>query len=93
MAIFRGGKRVGPFDIRIGWPRGKEYDNIPGAPRLKQRANPETTINRFRSAIAKGEGVARNTRFLVNITLPTNVELLQDQFSKMSELAFEPEGG
>ena len=24
MAIFRGGKRVGPFDIRIGWPRGKE---------------------------------------------------------------------
>ena len=93
MAIFRGGKRVGPFDIRIGWPRGKEYDNIPGDPRLKQRANPETTINRFRSAIAKGEGVARNTRFLVNITLPTNVELLQDQFSKMSELAFEPEGG
>ena len=70
MAIFRGGKRVGPFDIRIGLPRGREYDNIPGDPRLKQRANPETTINRFRSAIAKGEGVARNTRFLVNIQLP-----------------------
>ena len=70
MAIFRGGKRLGPFDIRIGIPRGREYDNIPGDPRLKQRANPETTINRFRSAIAKGEGVARNTRFLVNIQLP-----------------------
>ena len=70
MAIFRGGKRVGPFDIRIGLPRGREYDNIPGDPRLKQRANPETTLNRFRSAIAKGEGVARNTRFLVNIQLP-----------------------
>ena len=70
MAIFRGGKRLGPFDIRIGLPRGREYDNIPGDPRLKQRANPETTINRFRSAIAKGEGVARNTRFLVNIQLP-----------------------
>ena len=70
MAIFRGGKRLGPFDIRLGIPRGREYDNIPGDPRLKQRANPETTINRFRSALAKGEGVARNTRFLVNIQLP-----------------------
>ena len=72
MAIFRGGKRLGPFDIRIGLPRGTEYDNIPGDPRLKQRANPETTINRFRSAISKAEGVARNTRFLVNIGLPKN---------------------
>ena len=70
MAIFRGGKRLGPFDIRLGLPRGREYDNIPGDPRIKQRANPETTINRFRSAIAKGEAVARNTRFLVNIQLP-----------------------
>ena len=70
MAIFRGGKRLGPFDIRLGLPRGREYANIPGDPRIKQRANPETTINRFRSAIAKGEGVARNTRFLVNIQLP-----------------------
>lgn len=70
MAIFRGGKRLGPFDIRLGLPRGREYDNIPGDPRVKQRANPETTINRFRAAIAKGEGVARNTRFLVNLQLP-----------------------
>ena len=80
MAIFRGGKRVGPFDIRIGLPRGREYDNIPGDPRLKQRSNPETTINRFRSAIAKSEGVARNTRFLINIGLPKGKvleELLQ----------------
>jgi len=72
MAIFRGGKRLGPFDIRIGLPRGTEYDNIPGDPRLKQRANPETTLNRFRGAISKAEGVARNTRFLVNIGLPKN---------------------
>ena len=53
-------------------PRGTEYDNIPGDPRLKQRSNPETTLNRFRSAISKAEGVARNTRFLVNIGLPKN---------------------
>ena len=26
MAIFRGGKRVGPFDIRLGLSRGREYD-------------------------------------------------------------------
>ena len=75
MAIFRGGKRLGPFDIRVGLSRGREYDNIPGDPRLKQRANPETTINRFRSAISKGEGLARNTRFIVNISLPTGGEL------------------
>jgi hypothetical protein len=77
MAIFRGGKRVGPFDIRIGLPRGREYDNIPGDPRLKQRANPETTINRLRSAIAKSEGVARNSRFLVRLNLPKNKLLTQ----------------
>ena len=88
MAIFRGGKRVGPFDIRIGLPRGREYDNIPGDPRLKQRANPETTINRFRSAIAKSEGVARSSRFLVNIGLPKGKvleELLQATSSNARE--------
>ena len=88
MAIFRGGKRVGPFDIRIGLPRGREYDNIPGDPRIKQRANPETTLNRFRSAVAKGEGVARNTRFLVNIGLPKGKvleELLQATSSNARE--------
>jgi len=75
MAIFRGGKRIGPFDLRIGLPRGKEYDNIPGDPRIKQRANPETTINRFRSAISKGEGVARTTRFLVRVNAPQGINL------------------
>ncbi len=45
---------------------------------LKQRANPETTINRFRAAISKGEGVARKTSFLVNITLPKG-DILQGQ--------------
>jgi hypothetical protein len=85
MAIFRGGKRLGPFDIRVGLPRGREYDNIPGDPRVKQRANPETTINRFRSAISRGEGLARNTRFLVNVGLPKGKilqELLQSTNAK-----------
>jgi len=74
MAIFRQGKRVGPFDIRLGLPRGREYDNIPGDPRIKQRANPETTVNRFRGALSTGEGVARGTRFLVNIKLPSKIQ-------------------
>jgi len=74
MAIFRQGKRVGPFDIRLGLPRGREYDNIPGDPRIKQRANPETTVNRFRGALSTGECVARGTRFLVNITLPSKIQ-------------------
>ena len=66
MAIFRGGKRLGPFDLRIGLPRGREYDKFE-KPNI---ANPETTINRFRSAISKGEGVARTNRFLVRISTP-----------------------
>ena len=66
MAIFRGGKRLGPFDLRIGLPRGREYDKF----EKPDNANPETTINRFRSAISKGEGVARTNRFLVRISTP-----------------------
>lgn len=88
MAIIRGGKRVGPFDIRLGLPRGREYDNIPGDPRIKSRANPETTINRFRAAISKGEGVARQTRFLVNISLPTG-DILQGLINEQNNQAKE----
>jgi len=100
MAIFRQGKRIGPFDIRLGLPRGREYDNIPGDPRLKSRANPETTINRFRGALSKGEGVARNTRFLINVTLPSgdiiqgliNEASNQEKENVISETAVGPAG-
>ena len=71
MAIFRAGKKIGGYDFRIGLPRGKEYDNIPIDP-IKSRANPETTINRFRSAISKVRIVARQSRFLVRIIMPRN---------------------
>ena len=71
MAIFRGGKRIGPFDLRIGLPRGREYDKF----EKPDPSNPETTINRFRSAISKGEGVARTTRFLVRISPPQGDKL------------------
>ena len=63
MAIFRGGKRVGPFDIRVGFPRDKSMNNIDSDPRLRQYANTENTIGRFRAAMASAEGYARPARF------------------------------
>ena len=73
MAIFRQGKRVGPFDIRIGSPRDKSLDNVDRDPRLKQRANTENTIGRFRAAMAKAEGYARPARFAIKLFLPGNL--------------------
>ena len=74
MAIFRGGKRVGPFDIRVGFPRDKSMDNIDSDPRLRQYPNTENTIGRFRAAMASAEGYARAARFAVRIFPPTNLE-------------------
>jgi hypothetical protein len=73
MAIFRQGKRVGPFDIRVGFPRDRSLDNVDKDPRLRQRANTENTIGRFRAAMAKAEGYARPARFAVKLFLPTNL--------------------
>ena len=74
MAIFRGGKRVGPFDIRVGFPRDKSMNNIDSDPRLRQYANTENTIGRFRAAMASAEGYARPARFAVRIFPPNNLE-------------------
>ena len=74
MAIFRAGKRVGPFDIRVGFPRDKSLDNVDRDPRLKQRANTENTIGRFRAAMAKAEGYARPARFAVKLFFPSSLQ-------------------
>ena len=76
MAIFRAGKRAGPFDIRVGFPRDKSLDNVDRDPRLKQQANTENTIGRFRAAMAKAEGYARPARFAVRIFPPVNLSKL-----------------
>jgi hypothetical protein len=76
MAIFRAGKRVGPFDIRMGFPRDRSLDNVDRDPRLKQRANTENTIGRFRAAMGKAEGYARPARFAVKLLLPANLRTL-----------------
>ena len=56
MAIFRAGKRIGPFDIRGGISRGdyqsSAYHKTDKDPRFKMQANTETTIGRFRAAMA-----------------------------------------
>ena len=73
MAIFRAGKRVGAFDIRVGFPRDKSLDNVDRDPRLKQRANTENTIGRFRAAMGKAEGYARPAKFAIKLFLPANL--------------------
>jgi len=72
MAILRGGKRIGGFDVRIGLPRDRSLDNVYGDARLRQKpgTNPETTIGRFQSMVNEGEGLARKARYYVEFTLP-----------------------
>ena len=78
MAIFRQGKRIGPFDIRGGISRGdyksSAYHKTDRDPRFKQQANVDNTIGRFRSAINAGEGFARPSRFAVRLFPPVNLE-------------------
>ena len=73
MAILRGGRRIGNYDIRLGFPRDKSLVVVAGDPRLKRKpgGNPSTTINRFIAEMNQGEGFARPTRYLVRFTLPS----------------------
>ena len=73
MAIFRGGKRIGPFDIRMGFPRDKSLDNVDQDPRLRQHANTENTIGRFRATMGRAEGYARAARYAVRIWAPSGL--------------------
>ena len=75
MAIFRAGKRLGPFDIRGGISRGdyqsSAYHNTDKDPRFKMQANTENTIGRFRAAMASAEGYARPTRYAIRLFPPS----------------------
>ena len=70
MAILRGGRRIGNFDIRIGLPRDKSLVDIDKDPRLKRRPGGAGQIQKFQSAIQEGEGFARANRYLVAFNLP-----------------------
>ena len=91
MAILRGGKRIGGFDIRIGLPRDRSLDDVQSDPRLRQKAggNPETTIGRFQAMVNEAEGFQRKARFYVNFTLPNGVSGDDEEiqgFSTQSQL-------
>ena len=77
MAIFRAGKRIGPFDIRGGISRGdfksSAYHKTDRDPRFKMQANTDNTIGRFRSAMNAAEGYARPSRFAIRVFPPTNL--------------------
>ena len=75
MAIFRQGVKIGPFDIRAGISRGdlasSAYHKTLQDVRLKQHANTENSIGRFRAMMGRAEGYARQARYAVQINLPT----------------------
>ena len=87
MAIFRQGKRVGPFDIRGGISRGdyksSAYHKTDRDPRFKMQANTENTIGRFRAAMASAEGYARPSRFAVRLFPPSNLSQIQQQANRV----------
>ena len=72
MAILRGGKRIGGYDIRIGLPRDRSLDDVQSDPRLRQKAggNPESTMGRFQAMVNEAEGFQRKARFYVEFALP-----------------------
>jgi len=84
MAIFKLGKRIGPFDISGGLSRGdfksSAMHKTDQDPKIFQRANTENTIGRFRAAMASAEGFARPNKFAVRIFPPSNLhQLIKNQ--------------
>ena len=75
MAILRGGKRIGGFDVRIGIPRDRSLDDVQGDSRLKQRAggNPDSTMGRIQAFVNEAEGFARKARYYVEFQLPNGI--------------------
>ena len=80
MAIFKLGKRLGPFDISGGLSRGdlksSAYHKTDKDPRFKQEANTENTIGNFRASMGKADGFARPTRYLIKLFPPAALSSL-----------------
>ena len=74
MAILRGGRRIGNFDIRIGLPRDRSLVDVAKDPRLKRKPGGSGTINRFLSQVNQGEGFARTNRYIVRINPPVKTD-------------------
>tara|TARA_Y100000033_G_C2734531_1_gene105188 strand:+ start:40 stop:984 length:945 start_codon:yes stop_codon:yes gene_type:complete len=78
MAILRGGRRIGNFDIRVGLPRDKSLVDIAKDPRLQRAPGGAGQIQRFQSQINQGEGFARPNRYLIVIHPPQKLQLNVD---------------
>jgi len=70
MAILRGGRRIGNYDIRIGMPRDRSLIDVAKDPRLQRKPGGSGVIQRFQAQINQGEGMARPNRFIVIINPP-----------------------
>ena len=73
MAILRGGRRIGNYDIRVGLPRDRSLVDVEKDPRLKRQPGGSGQIQRFQSQINQGEGFARTNRYIVRINPPARV--------------------
>ena len=73
MAIIRGGKRIGPFDIRAGVSREDLKGVYTTQLKKKDPVTRESTINRFRAEMAWGEGFARPSKYAVEFQAPRGV--------------------
>ena len=75
MAILRGGRRIGNYDIRIGLPRDRSLVDVEKDPRLKRQPGGSGQIQRFQSQINQGEGFAAPNRYLIVIHPPERLVL------------------
>jgi len=73
MAILRGGRRIGNFDIRLGLPRDKSLVDVAKDPRLQRKPGGSGVLQRFQAQINQGEGMARPNRFYVIINPPQKI--------------------
>ena len=51
MAILRGGRRIGNFDIRLGLPRDKSLVDVAKDPRLQRKPGGSGVLQRFQAQI------------------------------------------
>ena len=78
MAVLRGGRRIGNYDIRIGMPRDRSLVDVAKDPRLKRQPGGAGTIQRFLAQVNQGEGFARTNRYIVRINPPQTEKLIRD---------------
>ena len=77
MAVLRGGRRIGNYDIRIGLPRDRSLVDVANDPRLKRQPGGAGTIQRFLAQVNQGEGFARTNRYIVRINPPATEKVLR----------------